>query len=183
MKLYIKNMKCARCRFLVKSELEKLGLRDISIKSGEVLVNELFPDDKLLRFKQVIKDLDLEITVEKDSILVEKIKRTIEELVTDPFVMQQSNFSDRISKRLGYNYNYLSNKFSAVAGISIKKYIIQQKIFKVKEMLMHDDLSLSEISDKMSYCNIAHLSAQFKKETGMTPSGFRKRHKAKTAVQ
>jgi YesN/AraC family two-component response regulator len=182
MKLYIKNMKCARCRFLVKSELEKLGLRDITIKSGEVHVNEMFPDDKLIRFRQVIQNLDLEITEEKDSILVEKIKRTIEELIADPFIPQQSNFSNRISKRLGYNYNYLSNKFSTVAGTSIKKYVILQKIFHVKEMLMHSDLSLSEIADKMNYCNVAHLSAQFKKEAGLTPSGFRKRHRVHVTV-
>ena len=166
-------MKCSRCKLLVKSELEKLGFHDIKIKAGEVEVKEVFPDKKLHQLRLALHELQLELTDDADSILIDKVKNAINEISTISGDSLKVNFSDHISAQLGYTYKYLSTKFSAVTGITVKRYFIEQKIEHVKEMLIYEDLTISQIALKLNYSNVAHLSGQFKKETGLTPSQFR----------
>ena len=166
-------MKCARCKLLVKSELEKLGFHGINIKAGEVEVSEAIPDEMLSRLRSALQELQLELTGDKDSILIDKIKNAINESFTNSGDYLKINFSDHISAQLGYTYKYLSTKFSAFMGISVKRYFIKQQIEHVKEILIYEDLSLGQIAFKMHYSNVAHLSGQFKKVTGLTPTQFR----------
>ncbi len=165
-------MQCSRCKLLVKSELEKLDLYNINIKEGEVEIKETLPDEKLQRLTLALHDLQLELTDDRDSILIEKIKNAMNEISYNSVDWVNINFSDHLSSQLGYTYKYLSNKFLKVMGISVKRYFIKQQIEHVKEMLIHEDLSLSQIAFKMHYSSVAHLSTQFKKETGLTPSQF-----------
>jgi AraC-like DNA-binding protein len=173
MKLYIKNMKCVRCKLLVKSELEKLGLHDIRITAGEVEITGDFPEQMLQQLRQVLCDLGMELTDDKDTILIEKIKVAINEMIYDSSDRLITNFSDHISARFGHNYKYLSGKFRIFMGTSIKKYFIRQRTDHVKELLRFENLSLSQIAFKLHYSSVAHLSSQFKKETGQTLSNFR----------
>lgn len=177
MKVFIKNMACIRCIKVVEHELRELGFNDITIHSGEVEIRDNISEDQLEVFKGSIQKLGLEMIDDKNNIIVEKIKNTISEIVYHCEEEPKSNFSDYLSKKLGYDYTYLSNLFSAAKGISIEKHLIKQRIERVKEMLIHSEHTLNEISYNLRYCSVAHLSGQFKKETGLTPTYFRKLHK------
>jgi YesN/AraC family two-component response regulator len=174
MRLYIKNMVCVRCKMVVKSELENLGFHHILIKDGEVEIGENVSSDKLDKLKLAVNKLGLELIDDRESILVEKIKNAISELVYNSEDGLKTTFSEYISSILGYSYHYLSNLFSAVHGNSIEKYFIHCKIDRVKEILIHEEISFSEIAFKMHYSSVAHLSSQFRKETGLTLSQFRR---------
>lgn len=177
MKLFIQNMACIRCTKVVEYELRELGFVDFTIHAGEAEIRDNISEDQLDVFKGSIEKLGLEVINDKNSIIVEKIKNTIAEIVYHCEEEPKSNFSDYLSKKLGYDYTYLSNLFSAAKGISIEKQLIKQRIDRVKEMLIHSEYTLNEISYKLRYSSVAHLSGQFKKETGLTPSYFRKLHK------
>ena len=173
--LHIKNMVCPRCIQSVKSEATKANLAIISIKLGELIVDQNFSEDQLTKFKIGIENIGFEIiTTQKDKI-VEMIKTEIINVVQyEKKIPGNKNFSDHISKEIGKDYSYLSNLFSSVEKTTIEKFIILQKIEKTKEYLMYNELTLSEISQKLGYSNSQHLSAQFKKVTGMSPSQFKK---------
>lgn len=158
---------------LVKSELEKLGLTCIGVDLGTVEILEDITKVQLEDFRNNLKKSGLELLDDKKNILVEKIKSLIIEMIHYSDKVPEVNDSDYISKKLGYDYTYLSNTFSEVKGITIQQYIIMHKIEKVKELLIYDELSLTEIAYQLHYSSVAHLSNQFKKVTGLTPTYFK----------
>ncbi|MEX2351346.1 MAG: AraC family transcriptional regulator [Balneolaceae bacterium] len=173
MKLYIKYMVSLRCKMLVESELHKLGLTCVSVDLGMVEIRENISKEKLSEFSKALKNSGLELLGDKKDILVEKIKSVIVEMIHYSDEVPKVNNSDYISEKLNHDYTYLSNTFSEVKGITIQQYIIQHKIEKVKELLVYDELSLTEIAHKLHYSSVAHLSNQFKKITGLTPTYFK----------
>ena len=163
-----------RCKMVVKSELEKLGLHYTSVELGEVNIEETLLPEQLDELKTGLGRSGLELMDDKRSMIIEKIKTVIVEMIHYSDELPKINFSDFISKKLHYDYTYLANLFSEVQGITIEKFIITHKIERVKELIIYDELNLSEIAWKMHYSSVAHLSNQFKKITGLTPSHFRK---------
>lgn len=163
-----------RCKMMVRSELEKLGIMPTSLELGTVDIStELTPQVKALLHENLLR-LGLELLDDKKSILIEKIKQVIIELIHYSDEVPDVNYSTYISEKLHYDYNYLSNIFSEVKGITIQNFIILNKIEKVKELLLYDELNLTEIAYKLHYSSVAHLSNQFKKITGLTPSYYKK---------
>lgn len=172
-KLFIKNMVCNRCLMAVQQEAGQLGLPVKSLKLGElVLENEIKPEEKQA-LEANLTALGFEIIDDKKSRIIEKIKNVIIKLVHHQDNELKSNLSAVLSDELHHDYNYLSNLFSEVEGTTIEKYFIAQKIEKVKELLVYDELSLSEIALQLNYSSVAYLSNQFKKVTGFTPSHFK----------
>ena len=166
-------MVCIRCKMVVKAELEKLGLHYIVVDLGEVEVMENISDEQHEQFKAALLKSGLELMDDKKSVLIQKIKNIIIELIhysEDPLAI---NFSEYLSQKLNHNYTYLANLFSEVQGTTIEKFIITHKIERVKELLVYNELNLTEIAYQMHYSSVAHLSAQFKKVTGLTPSHFK----------
>lgn len=177
MLLYIKNMVCHRCKLVVKSALEKLDLHPLSINLGEVTIEEEGIDPKQLT--AALKAVGFELLDDRRSKLIEQIKTTLIALVHYSEYKPKRKVSDILSTKLHHDYSYLSNLFSEVEGITIEQFIIHQKIEKVKELLTYDELSLSEIAIQLGYSSTAHLSGQFKKLTGYTPSYFKQFGKTK----
>lgn len=173
MKLHIKNMVSLRCIMFVESELVKNGINYTSVELGEIEIQDGTTEDKLKAFEEALMKAEIEILTDKKSTLVAKIKRLITEMVHYSEEFQKVNNSDYISKNIGYNYTYLSNLFSEVTGISIQKYIILYKMERVKELMLYDEHTLTEIAYKLGYSSVAHLSNQFKQTTGLTPSYFK----------
>ena len=163
-----------RCKMLVKSELEKLGIGYKNVDLGEAELEDPISNEQQEELKAVLAKSGLELMDDKKAMLVEKIKRVIIEMVHYADEFPETNFSDFLSEKLNHNYTYLSNLFSEVKGITIEHYIILHKIEKVKELIIYDELSLTEIAYKMNYSSVAHLSNQFKKITGLTPTFFKK---------
>ena len=180
MKIYIKYMVSLRCKMVVKDELKKLGINYIAVDLGAVEMIEDLTDEQRKQFKENLLHSGLELLDDKRSILIEKIKNVIIEMIHYSDELPKVNYSDYISNTLHYDYTYLSNIFSEVKGITIQQFIIVHKIERVKELLLYDELSLTEIASKMHYSSVAHLSNQFKKITGLTPSFFKelKAHRA-----
>lgn len=158
---------------VVKSELEKLGLHHTYVKIGEAKIIENISPKQIKLLDKELKKWGLELMDNKKSILVEKIKGAIIELVHYTEEQIKVNLSDYLSEKLNYDYTYLANLFSEVKGTTIEKFYIAHKIEKVKELIIYDELNLSEIAYKMHYSSVAHLSNQFKKYTGLTPSHFK----------
>lgn len=175
-------MVCSRCKMVVKSEFEKLGLQTISVELGEVeLQNEMTKSQKEVLL-QNLHSLGFDLIDDKKSKTIEKIKTLIIDLVHHKNNELKTNLSDYLAENLNQDYNTLSNLFSEVENTTIEKYFISQKIEKVKELLIYNELSLSEIADMLNYSNVAHLSNQFKKITGFTPTSF-KQLKDKKRIQ
>lgn len=173
--LHIKNMVCNRCIKVVKEELEKLELHIQHIELGRVEVSSELLPDKLQQLRKVLEENGFELVDDKKSQLIDRIKTLIIEKVHYSESSYDSmNSSDYLAKELGYDYSYLSKLFSSVEGITIEKFIINQKIEKVKELLVYGELTLNEISYQLGYSSVQHLSNQFKKVTGLTPSHFKK---------
>jgi len=172
-KLYIKNMVCNRCIMVVKSELEKLDIQPLSVKLGDVVLSNSIDDKKKEELSQVLESLGFALIDDKRGRLIEQVKNSIIELVHYNDNDLKVNLSDYISEKLHHDYNYISNLFSEIEGTTIEKYFIAQKIEKVKELLVYDELTLNEIAFKLNYSSVAHLSSQFKKVTGLTPSHFK----------
>lgn len=174
MKLYIKNMVCSRCKMVVKDVLEHNGLHIVDVELGMVqLREEQLSKEQLSTISDQLIALGFELLDDKRSKTIEKIKNVVIDMVhhnDEPSVLKQSEV---ISQELNHDYSYLSKLFSEVEGITIEQYAIQQKIEKVKELLVYDELSLTGIAEKLGYSSVAHLSAQFKKITGLTPSQFK----------
>ena len=173
LKLYIQNMVCIRCKMVVKSELEKLGLHYISLDLGEAEIMEEVTPEQLDKLDVALKKTGLILMDDKKSILVEKIKTAIIELVHYTDEQIKINLSDYLSEKLNLNYTYLANLFSEVKGTTIEQFYLAHRIEKVKELLVYDELTLTEIAWKLHYSSVAHLSNQFKKMTGLTPSHFK----------
>ncbi|MBK9109124.1 MAG: helix-turn-helix transcriptional regulator [Saprospiraceae bacterium] len=162
-----------RCKLLVKEELLKLGLNYVNVDLGTVEILEDITDEQKEKLRINLLRSGLELMDNKKSILIEKIKNVITEMIHYSDESPKVNYSEYISSKLDYDYNYLSNIFSEVKGITIQHYIILNKIEKVKELLLYDELNLTEISYKLNYSSVAHLSNQFKKITGLSPSYFK----------
>ena len=171
--LYIKNMVCNRCILVVQNELDKLGLDSKNVKLGEVELSKDLSTEEKNKLDKTLISLGFEIIDDKKSRIIEQIKKVIINLVHYQENDMKNNLSDVLSEKLYHDYNYLSNLFSEVEGTTIEKYFIAQKIEKVKELLVYDELSLSEIAFKLNYSSVAYLSNQFKKVTGLTPSYFK----------
>jgi AraC-like DNA-binding protein len=166
-------MVCIRCKMVVKSEIKKLGLHYATVELGEVEIMEEISEEQLIFLDRALKKSGLELMDDRKSILVEKIKALIIELVHYSEEQIKVNLSDFVSEKLNHNYSYLSNLFSEVKGTTIEKYYLAQKIEKVKELLVYDEMNLTQIAFKLHYSSVAHLSNQFKKLTGLTPTHFK----------
>jgi len=173
MRLYIKNMVSLRCKMLVKEELERLGIPFGFIDLGMVELLEKLSIKQRNELKRNLLKFGMKLHKDKKSILIEKIKNTILEMLLYTDGSPKMNYSEYISEKLNYDYTYLANIFSEVTGNTIQQYIIHNKIERVKELLLYDGLHLTEISYKLHYSSVAHLSAQFKKVTGYSPSNYK----------
>lgn len=173
-KLYIKYMVSLRCKLKVMEELKKLGIKYVVIDLGMVELFEDITQEQRERLRQNLLKSGLELLDDKRSILVERVKNLIVEMIHYSDELPKINYSDYICEKLGYDYTYLSNLFSEVKGIKIQQYIIIHKIERAKELILYDELNLSEISYKLHYSSVAHFSNQFRKITGLTPSYYKK---------
>ncbi|WP_051107205.1 helix-turn-helix domain-containing protein [Niabella aurantiaca] len=173
MRIYIKYMVSLRCKMAVQEELKKLGIRHDSVDLGVVDLQETITEGQRHLLGINLLKYGLELLDDKKSILIEKIKNIVTEMIHHADELPKVNYSDYISKQLGYSYTYLSNTFSEVKGINLQQFIIMHKIEKVKELLLYDELNLTEISYRLNYSSAAHLSNQFKKITGLTPSFYK----------
>jgi AraC-like DNA-binding protein len=159
---------------VVKQELQKLGLRYYTVDLGTIEILENILPSQIDELRKTLKSYGLELLDDKRKILIEKIKSVIIEMIHYSDEIPKVNYSNYISEKLGYDYTYLANSFSEVKGITIQQFIILNKIEKVKELLLYDELNLTEISYKLHYSSVAHLSNQFKKITGLTPTFYKK---------
>lgn len=175
--LYIKYMVSLRCKMVVKAAIQKLGLKCIVVDLGMVEILEDITEDQRELLKKTLLRSGLELLDDKKSILIEKIKAVIIEMIHYSDDLPKINYSEYISEKLGYDYTYLANIFSEVKGITIQQFIIIHKIERVKELLLYDELNLTEIAYQMHYSSVAHLSNQFKKVTGLSPSFFKQLQK------
>ena len=173
MNIYIKNMVCNRCIMVVENEFQKLGYTPVKVQLGEVEVGAELTVEEITDIDEHLKKFGFEIIDDAKSRMIEKIKNLIIQLIHHSNEEIKENYSTYIESHLNKDYNYLSNLFSDIEGTTIEKYIINQKIEKVKELLVYDELTLSEIAYKLGYSNVAHLSAQFRKVTGLTPTHFK----------
>ena len=167
-------MVCNRCKMVVKSELEKLGLQLLSVELGEVEILTTISEEQIMRISKKLETFGFEILNDSNSKIIEKIKTILIDLVQNQYNDINITLSDYLIQNLYQDYSKLSNLFSYVEGISIEKYFINLKIEKVKELIVYDELSLSEIADFLNYSSVSHLSNQFKKVTGFSPSYFKK---------
>jgi AraC-like DNA-binding protein len=159
---------------IVKSELLKLGLHHVMIDIGEVEIMETLSAEQQENLNSNLRKTGLLLISDKKSILLEKIKNIIIDLVYYAEKPPKTNFSDYLSEKLDYDYTYMANLFSETQNTTIEQYIINLKIERVKELLIYDELNISEIADKMHYSSLSHLSSQFKKITGLTPSYYKR---------
>lgn len=171
--LYIKNMVCNRCIMVVRNELDRHGFNVINVRLGEATLDREITTEDKKHIGDILMSYGFELIDDKKSRIIEKVKNTIIDLVHLHDNNIKTNLSDVLSDALHLDYKYLSNIFSEVEGTTIEKYLIAQKIEKVKELLVYDELSLSEIALRLNYSSVAYLSNQFKKVTGLTPSHFK----------
>ncbi len=179
MKLYIKYMVSVRCKMMLKEELTRLGLHFANVELGEVEILEELTPLQREQLKMALVKSGLELMEDKKAILIEKIQNVIIEMVHYSDELPKVNFSDYLSSKLNHDYTYLANIFSETKGITIEHFMILHKIERVKELIIYNELNLSEIACKLHYSSVAHLSYQFKRITGLTPSFFKsiKQHK------
>ena len=174
MTLHIKNMVCLRCKMTVESELKRLGFNPLSIELGEVKFEQNLSSEEIETIENALNKYGFEVITDKRSQIVEQIKTAaIEYIYQNDADERRINFSDYLEKKLLKDYTYLSNLFTEMVGSTIEKYLINLKIERVKEFLVYDELTLSEIAFQLGYSNVAYLSNQFKKITGLTPTYFK----------
>lgn len=166
-------MESSCCIRVVKNELNKLGFRPKTVKLGKVEIEEEITSEQLRLFDTALRNAGLEIINDNKNLMVEKVKAIIQQYIYLSNNLSKPNFSEYITRRVNCNYTHLSSLFKSVLGVTIEKYIIDVKIERVKELLVYEHLSLNEISFKLNYSSVAHLSNQFKKVTGLTPSFYR----------
>jgi AraC-like DNA-binding protein len=163
-----------RCKLVVKEALESLGLHFVILELGIVEIMQDLTEAQHTKLYEILLKSGLELMDDKKSVLIEKIKNIIIEMVHYSDELPKVTYSDYISEKMGLDYTYLSKLFSEVRGITIEHFIIAHKIERVKELLLYDELNLTQISYIMNYSSVSHLSKQFKKVTGLTPSFFKK---------
>lgn len=174
MTLHIRNMVCPRCIRAVREALEQSGLEVKSVCLGEAEVSGEPTEEQKSRLADVLQALGFELLEDRKSRIIEGIKNCIVRLVRSEEVVPDTNLSDYLSEKLGLDYRYLSTLFSETEGRTVEKFFIAQKIERVKELLVYDELTLSEIAFRLGYSSVAHLSAQFKRMTGLTPSLYKR---------
>ncbi|MCE3296124.1 MAG: AraC family transcriptional regulator [Crocinitomicaceae bacterium] len=162
-----------RCKLVVKEELRKLGLHFIVVDLGEVEIMEDLTAEQREQLREALQVSGLELMDDKRAVLIEKIKTVIIEMVHHSDEMIKVNFSDYLSEKLKHDYTYMANLFSEIQGMTIAQFIISHKIERIKELIIYDELNITEIAWKMNYSSVAHLSNQFKKVTGLSPSHFK----------
>lgn len=173
-KIYIKNMVCDRCKYVIQSILQDMHIQPVAVTLGEVdLGKQTFNEEQLNEFRARIETLGFEFISDKKSRLIENIKKHVITLAQKTQEEKRVKLSDYLSSKLFHDYTYLSNLFSSVESITIEQFLIHQKIEKAKELLVYDELTLTEIAYRLGYSSVAHLSRQFKKVTGQTPSQFK----------
>jgi AraC-like DNA-binding protein len=183
MKIYIRNMACESCKVVVKDALEQLKLHPVKVELGEAEIREQIGAEQKKKLNRIIGEAGLEIVENKGSILLQRIKSAIVEYVNNSKA-HKINLSDYLSKKLDYDYNYLSNVFSETEASTITHFVNSIKIERAKEMIMFEDLSLSEIAEKLNYSNLSHFSANFRKQVGLPPSHFKKlKEKRRLTIQ
>ncbi|MDD4972132.1 MAG: helix-turn-helix transcriptional regulator [Paludibacter sp.] len=174
MKIYIKYMVSNRCKIAVKEVFKSLELHLNKLELGEAEVLEPISEDQLLQLKNSLLNKGFELMDNKRAVLIERIKNTVIEMIHHSDKTIKVNFSDYLSESLNHNYTYLANTFSEVQGMTIEQFIISHKIERIKELILYDELNITQIAYTMNYSSVAHLSGQFKKYTGLTPSYFKK---------
>ncbi|MGB3077371.1 MAG: AraC family transcriptional regulator [Chitinophagales bacterium] len=184
MRIYIKNMVSLRCKMIVEAELKRLKIKHAVVELGEVDIMQPLSDSKRYLLKTVLQLSGLELMDDKKAILVERIKSIIIEMVHYSDELPREMFSSFLTAKLHHNYSFLSNLFSEVKGTTIEQFIILHRIERVKELILYNELNLTQIADKMHYSSVAHLSNQFKKVTGLTPSFFKSlKNKRRTVLE
>lgn len=162
-----------RCKIVVKEVLKELGLHFIVVDLGEVEIMEEISLEQRVALKIGLLESGLELMDDKKAILIERIRILITDMIHHAEELPVTNYSNFISEKIGYDYTYLSNIFSEVKGLTIQQFIIINKVERIKELIIYDELNITEIAWKMNYSSVAHLSNQFKKITGLTPSHFK----------
>ena len=173
MKIYIKNMACESCKVFVKEALEELDIKPVKVELGEIETKENISDEEKLELNKKIKKVGLELLEKKQGVLIEKIRKVMVDYVYKSDTKPNLKFSVLLSEELDQNYTYLANFFSEVEATTIEQFIIALKIERIKELISFGEDSFSEIAYKLHYSSVAHLSTQFKKVTGLTPSHFK----------
>lgn len=173
-KVHIKNMVCDRCRTAVANLLQSLKLHPINISLGEVSFSEKLRPEQLQAIKLALPALGFELIGSKKQQLIESIKQQLIHLAHLQVGVEKVTISSYLADKLHHDYSYLSNLFSSVEGVTIEQYLIRQKVERIKELMLYDEMVLSEIAYQMGYSSPAHMSSQFKKITGMAPSQFKK---------
>ncbi len=173
MRLHIRNMVCNRCKMVVQAELERLGFKPLVMELGEVTLDRDLSDAEKGKIDDHLQQFGFALIDDRKSKTIERIKTLIVDLVQHHNSELKTNLSDYLSEQLRQDYSHLTTLFSEVEGTTIEKYYIAQRIEKVKELLVYDEMTLSEIAYTLNYSSVAHLSNQFKKVTGLTPSHFK----------
>ena len=173
MKIYVKNMACESCKLVVRQALEELDISPVKVELGEIETKEDISDDNKKKLNNKINKAGLELLEKKQGVLIEKIRKVMIDYVYNSEEKPNVKFSALLSKELNNSYTYLANFFSEVEATTIEQYIIALKIERIKELIIFGDHTFSEISYKLHYSSVAHLSSQFKKATGLTPSHFK----------
>ena len=173
MKIYIKNMACESCKVVVKEALEELDIAAVKVELGEIETKQDVTNEEKKQLNSKIKKVGLELLEKKQGILIEKIRKIIIDYVYKSDEKSNVKFSVLLSNELGYSYTYLANFFSEVEATTIEQFIIALKIERIKELIVFEEDTLSEIAHKLHYSSVSHLSKQFKKVTGLTPSHFK----------
>jgi len=172
-KIYIKNMISTACKMFVQAELASLDIKYLSIDLGEIELQGSLTPTQRIKLRDSLTKYGLELMEDKRAILIEKIKASIIEMVYYTEEKLSTKYSYILSKKTNLNYNYLAKVFHDAEGITIEKYIISQKIERIKELIAYGELNMTQIAEKLNYSSVAHLSLQFKKNTGFTPSNFK----------
>ncbi len=173
MKIYIRNMACESCKVVVRGALYKLKLHPIKVELGEAEIKETIGNEEKKKLNNLIRTVGLEVVEGKGSVLIEKIKKYVHAYI-DSEKAPNVNLSDYLSNALNYDYNYISNVFSDIEACTITHYLNAVKMERAKEMILFEDLTISEIAEKLHYSNVSHFSAHFKKTSGLPPSTFKK---------
>ncbi len=184
MKIYIKNMACESCKAIVRDALDELKITPVKVELGEIVTREDVSDAKKKELNEKINKVGLELLEKKQGVLIEKIRKVMIDFVYKSDDKPTIKFSVLLSEELNYSYTYLANFFSEVEATTIEQFIIALKIERVKELIIFGEDSFSEIAHKLHYSSVAHLSSQFKKVTGLTPSHFKSlREKRRITIQ
>lgn len=184
MKIYVKNMACESCKIFLRESLNDLKIEVVKLDMGEVETKDDVSDEIKLKLNVKIKTAGLELLEKKQGLLVEKIKKAMIDYVNDTENKYTEKFSVHLSEKMNHSYTYLSNSFLEVEATTIEQYIIALKIEKIKELIIFGEDTFSEIAHKLSYSSAAHLSSQFKKVTGLTPSHFKElKEKRRVTIQ